>query len=485
MANNCQVQTPKKYVIDMLDFIGYKRQIYGKRVLENSCGDGNILCEIVKRYIQDVRRQKFSDEEIALGLEKDICAFEMDEKCIRRCKKRLNKIAFEFGIKGVKWNIKNEDFLKSELEEFDFIIGNPPYITYQDLTEEQRMFLREHFTSCQEGRFDYSYAFIEASINRLKKDGILIYLVPYSIITNRFARKLREILKPYLKAIYDYKSIKIFPDATTSSIIILCENVKNLTYLDYCMVNSNQLFHKEKHCFQDKWIIEGECNIQNTDDKCFGDFFEVFNSVATLCNKAFLLKEYTKEQDYYSVGLYRIESQLVKPAASIKSYNKRKAYNIVDKIIFPYQSIDGEVSHYQEKEFKRLFPCANEYLQQFRQDLAERKADSKALWFEYGRSQAITKVFGRKLVLPMVITKSVSVYLAGEEEIPYAGYFIRQKEGSPLTLEDAQRILENDEFYEFVKKCGTPTTPVSYRISVNDIKKFGIRKEWLNGKGIV
>ena len=48
MANNCQVQTPKEYVIDMLDYVGYENHLYGKRVLENSCGEGNILCEIVK-----------------------------------------------------------------------------------------------------------------------------------------------------------------------------------------------------------------------------------------------------------------------------------------------------------------------------------------------------------------------------------------------------------------------------------------------------
>ncbi len=41
MADNCQVQTPKKYVIDMLDYIGYDNRLYGKRVLENSCGEGN------------------------------------------------------------------------------------------------------------------------------------------------------------------------------------------------------------------------------------------------------------------------------------------------------------------------------------------------------------------------------------------------------------------------------------------------------------
>lgn len=481
MANNCQVQTPKKYVIEMLDYIGYKDHLYGKRVLENSCGEGNILCEIVRRYIQDARCHHYSNEEIVNGLGRDICAYEIDCDCIRKCKKRINGVAYGFGLKGIKWNIKKEDFLKSKEETYDFIIGNPPYITYHDLSEEQRNFLKDNFVSCKEGRFDYSYAFIEASLNRLTDYGKMIYLVPYSITTNKFAEKLREVLMPYLKAIYNYKTIKIFPDAITSTVIILCEKAENITGLDCYMVNSNRILHKEKDLLQNKWLLESERAQELNLERCFGDYFEVFNSVATLCNKAFLLKEYTEEKDYYIVGQYRIERQLVKNAASTKSFNRRRDKNIIDKIIFPYQNINGTVVHYQEQEFERLFPYGSKYLQQFEKDLDNRKADKSALWFEYGRSQAITRVFGQKLILPMVITKSVSVNLGEEEEIPYAGYFIKQKEHSPLTLEDAQRIIENDEFYDYIKECGTPTTPTSYRISVNDIKGFKIREEWLNG----
>lgn len=37
-----------------------------------------------------------------------------------------------------------------------------------------------------------------------------------------------------------------------------------------------------------------------------------------------------------------------------------------------------------------------------------------------------------------------------------------------------QKILESKDFYDYVKICGTPTTATSYRISVNDIKKYKI-----------
>ena len=34
------------------------------------------------------------------------------------------------------------------------------------------------------------------------------------------------------------------------------------------------------------------------------------------------------------------------------------------------------------------------------------------------------------------------------------------------------KLLTMDAFYEYIKKCGTPTTTSSYRISVTDIENY-------------
>ena len=53
MNKKCQVFTPENYVKKLLDSIGYTKNLQGKKILENSCGDGNILVAIVQRYIDD------------------------------------------------------------------------------------------------------------------------------------------------------------------------------------------------------------------------------------------------------------------------------------------------------------------------------------------------------------------------------------------------------------------------------------------------
>lgn len=470
MASNCQIPTPQKYVQQMLDYVDYSKKLYGKKVLENSCGEGNILLEVVKRYIESAKSEKHSAEEIKNGLNKDIEAYEIDKECIEKCKNRLNKLAASYGIEGIEWNIKNNDFLKEDVQNrYDFIIGNPPYITYHDMDDSQREFLKKSFSTCNNGRFDYCYAFIEASLKTLKNRGKMVYLVPCSIMTNKFAGDLRVKLSKYITEIYDYRTIKIFSQALTSSVIIVCENLTNKSDLKYHLVKENTIFEIERKKLTDaKWSVTRDDN--NIGVK-FSDFFEVKNSVATLLNEAFIFKEYERRDDYYIIDGYKIEEELVKDAASIKSLSRgENSY----KIIFPYRIEDGKRKDYSESEFEDRFPGAVRYLKQFKDKLKKRKKDKNTLWFQYGRSQAITSVTGNKLIIPMVITKEVHVYEVGENAVPYAGYFIKCRENSRLGLQDAKKILESKDFYDYVKICGTPTTATSYRISVNDIKKYKI-----------
>ena len=468
---NCQVPTPIQYVEQMLDYVGYKHNLWGRKVLENSCGEGNILMEIVKRYIADTRENHYTPENISKGLQNDIVAYEVDREKIDICLVRLKNLLASENLPEVRWNIKQQDFLKSEEQNMEFIIGNPPYITYHDLTQEERGFLQKKFVVCQKGRFDYCYAFIEASIRALADNGNMIYLIPFSIFRNRYAAGLRVFLRTYIAKIIDYRGIDVFPGITCSTSLILCGNGRASDKIE-CedVLTQNKFFVKRSALSEDggKWVF----NRTIAGNRRFGDYFNVHNCVATLCNKVFLFSADEEEEQYYVVDGARIEKKVTLPAVSTKSSRAFKKGRRETKIIFPYKMTDGKIIHYAEEEFKAQYPCAWMYLYQFYSDLGKRKADEKAKWFEYGRSQALAEVFGEKLVIPMVITNSTGAYLAGEDTIPYAGYFITVNPGCNMTLQDAKEVLESDQFYQYVKEVGTPTTISSYRVSVHDISEF-------------
>lgn len=468
---NCQIPTPGRYVKQMLDYIGYKYNLRGQKVLENSCGEGNILVEIVKRYIADLKENQYTPREIAGGLEKDIVAYEVDLEKIEICLNRLNELASFEGLPEVKWNIKQQDFLKSVEQNVDFVIGNPPYVTYHDLTQEERVFLKERFQVCREGRFDYCYAFIEASVRALADNGKMIYLIPFSIFRNRYASGLRSFLGNCITKIVDYRSIHVFPGITCSTSLILCEKgcVQNtVEYVDSLARKKVCVDRSSLREDGSKWIFQHSI-LRN---RRFGDFFSVHNSVATLCNKAFLFTAEQEEENYYIIGGMPVEKEVTLPAISVKSSRAMEKGKGCVRIIYPYKLVNGKVIHYSEEEFQAECPCAWRYLSQFCHDLKKRKADEKAKWFEYGRSQALAEVLGEKLIIPMVITNSTRAYIAKQNEVPYAGYFVKAKQNCDLTLADAKKVLESESFYQYVQEVGTPTTLSSFRVSVNDINEF-------------
>ena len=90
-----------KMVKHMLDKVGYTQNLYGKKVLENSCGEGNFLCEIVKRYILDARERSMPDNMIKEGLERDIHGIEKEKDVVQKCLSNLDETAKEYNITEV------------------------------------------------------------------------------------------------------------------------------------------------------------------------------------------------------------------------------------------------------------------------------------------------------------------------------------------------------------------------------------------------
>ncbi len=473
MANHCIVFTPIDYVKELLDFIGYTKKLHGKKVLENSCGDGNILLEIVDRYINDCFRNDYNLDYIKNGLERDIIAYDIETIHIGECKRRLDELVVNYGLVNVNWNLINENFLTTYMKnEYSYVIGNPPYITYKDINEEERKYLNENYLSCKIGKFDYYYAFIEAGLQSMTDDGKLGYIIPGSIYKNIFAYNLRQLIKHHVTDVYDYTYETKFQKATTSSSILVLEKVCCTNVIKYHDMKKEVTRFIDKRHIEvttlngkySKWqfdVLRNESKLNR-----FGDYYEVRNSIATLCNKAFILNKYEETEQGYFVDNILIEKDLVKPAISIRS--KSKNY----KIIFPYKEILGDkILYYSNVEFERKFPGGYRHLAKFIEDLNLRKSDKKAKWFEYGRSQGLRSINKRKLVISSIITGKVEGIFADRLEVPYAGMYIVSK-NSDYKLEDAYEILTSDKFLEYISSRGIYSTGKSIRFSVKDIENY-------------
>ncbi|OPA02103.1 SAM-dependent methyltransferase [Bacillus cereus] len=472
MNQKCQIFTPENIVNGMLDKIGYTQNVFGKRILENSCGDGNILKVVVKRYIESALKEGISLQNIKKGLETDIYGIEIDSIHYQKCLDNLNEISEEYKIYNVCWNIINEDSLRVKWEtKFDYIVGNPPYIKYSDIEVETRVFLKEHYKSCSNGKYDYCYAFIEDSINNLSDSGKMAYLIPNSIFKNVFGKGLRKILLPDLIEIHDYTVEKIFSQAITSSAIIILDKNMQSSIIKYHDIYQNQLYSIEKNRLEDKWIFSFSSK-SLLEDRCrFSDYFNASIAIATLLNEAYVIKEYKMSKDYLLIENKKVEKTLTRKAASPKSLK----YNKNELIIFPYFYGTDGICRYKPEFFEENFPEATKYLNTFKDKLQKRKASKNIFWFEYGRTQALQHLNQPKLLLSTVVTKAVNVYELSTECIPYSGIYITKK--NEFELDIAKKILTSQAFYDYVNSIGTNANGTSRRITPQDINNFEFEKE--------
>lgn len=471
MNKKCQVFTPKNIVIKMLDLVGYTTNLRGRRVIENACGDGNILLEIVRRYIQDCLSHNISFIDIKNGLENDIYGAEIDNQHHSKCIENLNSLAASFNIYNVQWNVLNIDILKEDIDvKFDYIVGNPPYITYRDLDQETRLFIRSKFRSCYQGKFDYCYAFIESSINCLNDNGKIAYLIPSNIFKNVFAYNLRSIMLPFVTRIDDYTTIKLFDKKLTSSSIVVLEKGSQVRGIDYYDVVRKTALLIDKDFLDKKWMFSISEN-QTLKVIKFGDLFKASITIATLLNEAFIIKDYKDEDNYIITNGFKIEKELLRVAVSPRS----KKYKKQELIIFPYSFHNGRLTRYQPEDFEKRFPEAVKYMQHYYEKLCKRNSDQNSYWFEYGRSQALSHLNKEKLLTSTIVTNRVKVYNLTEDEIPYSGIYITSIKGLPLSK--AKSILESESFLQYVKSIGIQANGESIRITAADINNYEIPEQ--------
>ena len=469
MNKKCQVFTPENYVRELLDSVGYTHNLYGKRILENSCGDGNILVAVVQRYIDDCRINGMSRTRIKNGLANDIYGIEIDEEQYKKCIVNLDEVLMRNDIGKVDWKVINADYLKWDTTiKFQYIVGNPPYITYSELKEEEQLFVKSNFATCVKGKFDYCYAFIEKSINSLANDGKMSYLIPSSIYKTVFGSNLRVFMSPYIAKIKDYKQIKIFDNALVKSSIMVLDKQRQLDILYYQDMSMEAEMEIPIARLEEKWFFADE---NEEGQHRFGDYFKVSHVVATLLNKAYVLQDgkYTEVDSGYICGNHTIEKAVVRSTETPRTLR----YDKHEKIIFPYSYDENGLVRFADGEFEQLYPEAAAYLNVFRDDLDKRQSDNNAKWYEYGRSQALSDLNSQKLLISRVVTNDVDVYELEQECIPYSGMYIVEKEdNNEYTLADAIGILRSDEFKAYVFKVGIPISGKSVRITSKDVEEY-------------
>lgn len=248
-------QNTKKQLLETLDV--YREWLLKITICDPACGSGAFLNQaldfLIKEhtYLDELKTKilgggfQFPDIENTI-LENNIYGVDLNEESVEIAKlslwlrtaqprRKLNDLSSNIkcgnslidskavaGNKAFKWENEFAEIFANG--GFDVVIGNPPYVSANELKKSssklEYAFLKKNFEIAK-GTVDLYIYFFEKGLDILGKNGILSFITPNRYLSASYGKALREILvKNFeISSLIDYSDKKVFADASTYPVI--------------------------------------------------------------------------------------------------------------------------------------------------------------------------------------------------------------------------------------------------------------------------
>ncbi len=189
----------KSEVVDfMLDLIGYPSDepLWQVRLLEPSFGGGDFLLKAVERLLVSASR----DEVLPNQLRSAICGVELHRDTFQSTSEKIRVILITNGIPQFEaamftehW-LTNADFLLEPFaSDFDFVVGNRPYVRQELIPAELLAEYRQRYATLYD-RADLYVPFMERSLQLLNHAGQMSFICSDRWMKNRYGEPLRRVI---------------------------------------------------------------------------------------------------------------------------------------------------------------------------------------------------------------------------------------------------------------------------------------------------
>ncbi|NLB52900.1 MAG: N-6 DNA methylase [Syntrophomonadaceae bacterium] len=228
------VFTRAEVVEFILDLVGYDadEKLYNKRILEPSFGNGDFLLLIIDRLLKSWIKHSSNYSLIFVELSNSICAVEIHSETYKNTKRDVINIINEAGIDremAIKladsWLIQGDFLLIGQRENYDYVVGNPPYLRQEAIPEPLLKEYKFRYRTIYD-RADLYIPFIERSLTLLNSKGVLGFICSDRWMKNRYGGPLRKLvsngfnLKAYIDMVETdafHKEVSVYPAITVIS----------------------------------------------------------------------------------------------------------------------------------------------------------------------------------------------------------------------------------------------------------------------------
>lgn len=453
-----RVYTPHYLVTHILDCTGYTttQHIVGKHIIDNSCGDGAFLQEIVQRYCNCFVGSK---TELKEHLQTYIHGIEINLEERNKCISNLNRLISSFGLTDVCWDILHADTLSISKynAQMDYVVGNPPYVRVHNLESSYNQVKAYQFANG--GMTDLYLVFFEIGFNMLKPNGHLCYITPSSWLNSVAADCLRKYILKHqnLVKLIDLGHYQAFEKITTYTLISHFKKSHQSSKFDFCIYNeqNNEALPIAKLDLKDVYIDscfylgneEQLATLRRIKTTCYNKFVSVKNGFATLADAVF-------------IGDHIPESPIT---IRVIKGSTGKWY----KCIFPYDEKGKPLREEMIFAHKNI----KYYLLTHKEVLLKGKPEY-AGWYLYGRTQALADVYRPKLSLNALVRTKADLKLTElmNGEGVYSGLYVITN--FHISLLDIKHIIASDEFIGYVKLLKKYKSGGYYTFNSKDVEQF-------------
>ena len=311
---------------------------------------------------------------------------------------------------------------------FDVLIGNPPYMTTEDMkniTPLELPIYKDQYESAFK-QFDKYYLFIERCIMLLNSNGYLGYIVPSKFTKVGAAKKLRELLskKKLVNQIVSFGANQIFLGKTNYTCLLIIQNIEHEVtqyyevkdYKDWRIRNISEDHYDTVECSElslESWVLVPKylkpcfISILNQSQK-LGDLIgedNIYNGIQTSANNIYIHTPIKEDKKYYYFikdnKQWKIEKQLTRPYYQTSSGNDNlntyRPFEPNSFVIYPYKKVKYKIEFIKILKLRKNYPKAFKYLNYYKKNLSNPKRDIKPEpetsneWYRYGRHQSLDK----------------------------------------------------------------------------------------------
>lgn len=476
--------------------------------LDPSCGCGAFLMGLVDYYKNQLGKS------IRTTIRDNIYGADILDYNIHRTKLLLTILALQNNeiLEETDFNLFHQDSLRAKWKcKFDNIVGNPPYVKFQDLSDENRNYLLKNWTTIEGGTFNLYFAFFELGYNLLKTTGKLGYITPNNYFTSLSGESIRKYFqqKKCVSRIVDFSHKKVFDAQTYTAITflnkreneeILFDRIKEDYDPEHFLPIANGSVNYLKDLNTKKWRLlktdeQKNIRILETAGIPIGELFDICVGIATLKDDVFFI-DGSKEQNgvYIKIKddrIFEIEKEATKPVYKISDFkNQQEAEQNTRRIICPYNMINNKATVIPEDEFKQRFPKCYAYLLSEKATLLQRDKGKVKFkpFFAWGRTQGLTRT-GKKILNPTFSQEPRFLLIEDETAYFTNGYgifFKESKNKNPLfkeavnpisqieNIDVVQKILNSGLMHYYVSKTSVAIEGGYPCYQKNFIEKFTI-----------